>query len=219
MSPLTYVIRLLRWFEGKPRAFALVIFCIVIEMGFNAFVPMAFSHLIDKGITPLNATVLIHTLLLLGAATILAMSAGLTSDFTYARLAADVLARMRQRLYDHLQTLSPAFFQSYSAGEVSSRYTNDLVAIEQTLGTWIGSCWKPLLNVLGYNVVMFVVDWRLALFAQLLWPMTLLGPRIFGPRQRGRRGAEELGDGKCSPPSTRPRPAATSCAPSASRRT
>ena len=29
---------------------------------------------------------------------------------------------------------------------------------------------------------MFTVDWRLALLAQLLWPMVLLGPRFFAPR-------------------------------------
>jgi ATP-binding cassette subfamily B protein len=198
MSPVTYVLRLLRWFKGHPLAVSVVVFCLLIEMGFNAFIPMAFSHLIDAGITPRNSTVLVHTLVALGIATVITTAAGMTSDYTYARLSSGVLARVRQRLFDHLQTLSPSFFQKYSAGEISARYSNDLVAVEHTLGSWLPWGWKPALDVIGYNAVMFTVDWRLALFAQLLWPMTLLGPRIFAPRagaaaeERKNREAEVL---------------------------
>ncbi len=198
MSPFTYVVRLFRWFKGHPGPLCIVGCCMLLEMGFNSFVPMAFSHLIDEGITPRNSTVLVHTLIALGIATLITTAAGMTSDYTYARLSSKVLAGVRQRLFDHLQTMSPSFFQKYSAGEVSARYSNDLVAVEQTLGTWVAWGWKPCLDVIGYNIVMFTVDWRLALFAQLLWPMTLLGPRIFAPRagaaaeERKNREAEVL---------------------------
>jgi ATP-binding cassette subfamily B protein len=182
MRPVTYVVRLLRWFQGHPFPVAFIVICLLIDMAFNAFVPMAFSHLIDQGITPRNSTVLIHTLLALGLATLFAMGAGMASDYSYARLSAEVLAKMRQRLFDHLQGLSPSFYQKYSGGEITARYSTDLAAVEQTLGTWLPWGWKPLLDVIGYNVVMFTIDWRLALFAQLLWPMTLFGPRFFAPR-------------------------------------
>lgn len=198
MSPVTYVLHLLRWFKGKPGPLCLLGLCMLVEMGFNSFVPVAFSHLIDKAITPRDTTVLIHVLVALGVATILTTTAGMTGDYVYARLSSGVLARMRQRLFDHLQTLSPSFFQKFSAGEVSARYSTDLAAVEQTLGSWIAWGWKPMLDVIGYNIVMFTVDWRLALFAQLLWPMTLFGPRIFAPRasaaaeQRKAKEAEML---------------------------
>jgi ATP-binding cassette subfamily B protein len=198
MNPLAYVLRLLRWFKGHPGPLAIVGGCLLVEMGFSAFVPMAFSHLIDKAITPRDSQVLIQVLLALGGATLLTTCAGLIGDYVYARLSSGVLAGMRQHLFDHLQTLSPSFFQKYSAGEVSARYSTDLAAVEQTLGTWIAWGWKPVLDVLGYTIVMFTVDWRLALFAQLLWPMTLFGPRIFAPRasaaaaQRKNREADVL---------------------------
>jgi ATP-binding cassette subfamily B protein len=31
-------------------------------------------------------------------------------------------------------------------------------------------------------VLLFVLDWRLALLAMVVWPIALLGPRYFGPR-------------------------------------
>ena len=182
MSPFAYVLRLLRWFKDRPGAVAVVAGCLVVEMAFSAFVPMAFSHLIDKAITPRDTAVLVRVLLALGVATGLATLAGVWGDYVHARLATSVLARVRQQLFDHLQNLSPSFFQKYSGGELLARYSTDFAAVEQTLGSWIAWGWKPLLDVVGYNVVMFMVDWRLALLAQLVWPMTLLGPRFFAPR-------------------------------------
>jgi ATP-binding cassette subfamily B protein len=182
MSPLTYVVRLVRWFRGHRLAVAAVGTCLLIEMAFNAFVPMAFRRLIDDAITPRNGTVLVHVLVALGLATIVATAAGMTSDYIYARLSSGVLGDIRQRLFDHLQTLSPAFFQRHSSGEISARYSTDLAGVEQTLQSWIPWGWKPALDVIGYNVVLFTVDWRLAILAQLLWPMVLLGPRFFAPR-------------------------------------
>ncbi len=182
MNPFTYVTRLLSRFKQNPGALALIVCCLLVEMAFAAWVPMAFSHLIDYAITPKNSTVLVHTLVALGIAVVLTTVAGMLGDYTYARLSSRVLARMRQQLYDHLQTLSPSFYQKFSAGEISARYSTDLAAVEQTLASWVAWGWKPALDLIGYNIVMFTVDWRLGLFAQLLWPMTLLGPRIFAPR-------------------------------------
>jgi ATP-binding cassette, subfamily B, bacterial len=182
MNPLAYVLRLGRWFKDWPAQVIFIAFCLLVEMGFSAFVPLAFSHLIDEGIAPRNSGVLVNTLLALCIVTVLATVAGMASDYIYAQLSSRVLVGIRQKLFDHLQTLSPSFFQKYSAGEVSARYSTDLTAVEQTLGSWIPWGWKPALDVIGYNLVMFWVDWRLALFAQLLWPMTFLGPRIFAPK-------------------------------------
>ena len=182
LSPIQYIVRLAHWFKGHPVAVPFVGFCLLVEMGFNAFIPVAFSYLIDKGIQPRNSTVLTHALIALGIATLCAMGAGMAGDYVYAKLSARVLTRIRQQLFDHVQTLSPAFFQRYSAGDISARFSTDLAAVEGTLGSWLPWGWKPLFDLMGYNLVMFSVDWRLGLFAQLVWPMTLVGPRIFAPK-------------------------------------
>lgn len=182
MSPISYLYRLMRWFKPYRFSVAAVFLCLVSEMAFAAWVPTQFSHLIDDAITPRNTTVLIHGLVALGVAILLVTAAGLCGDAIYARLSSRVLRTMRQQLFDHLQTLSPSFFQKYTAGDVSARYSTDLAAVEHTLGAWVAWGWKPALDIIGYNIVLFTVDWRLALFAQLVWPMTLLGPRIFSPK-------------------------------------
>ena len=120
MSPLTYLVHLIRWFKGRRLPVAGLAACLLIEMAFNAWVPAAFSRLIDDAITPRNTDVLVQILASLAGATVLVTLAGLAGDFLYARLSSGVLAAMRQGLFDHLQSLSPSFFQKYSAGEVSA---------------------------------------------------------------------------------------------------
>lgn len=77
MSPFTYVARLARWFRGHRLAVTGVGACLLVEMAFNGFVPMAFRRLIDDAITPRNGTVLVPILVALGLATIVARCARL----------------------------------------------------------------------------------------------------------------------------------------------
>lgn len=181
MSLGAYVLRLLCWFKEYRLEAVAIAGCLCLEMAFNAFVPLAFQRLIDDAIIPRNTLILVRILIVLGIATVLTTAAGVVGDYLYARLASGVLGGIRQRLFDHLQSLSAAFYLKYSAGEISARYSTDLASVEQTLASWIPWGWKPALDVVGFNVVMFTVDWRLALLAQLLWPMVWLGPRFFAP--------------------------------------
>jgi ATP-binding cassette subfamily B protein len=185
VKQLTLIIHLLRWFAGNPIALSIVIICILIEMGFNSFIPIAFSKLIDDGITARNSAAMANILVLLGIATLVAMAVGMLADYTHAKMFTQVVARIRQRLYEHLQQLSSSYFLKNSAGDISARFSTDMAAVEHTFQTWLPWGWKPVFDMIGYNCVMFWVDWRLALFAQLVWPMSLLGPRIFAPKARG----------------------------------
>ena len=188
MGPTAYLLRLIRLFKVHRLRVGGLALCLLIEMAFNAWVPAQFSHLIDDAITPRNTDVLVQGLIALGVAVIIVTVAGLSGDFIYARLSSRVLATLRQRLFDHLQAMSPSFYQRYSAGEISARYSTDLAAVEHTLGAWVVWGWKTALDIIGYNIVLFSVDWRLALFAQLMWPLTLLGPKIFGGRAAAAAG-------------------------------
>ena len=68
MSPLSYVLRLLRWFRGHRLAVTAIGACLVVEMAFNAYVPLAFQHLIDDAIAPRNSAALVRILVALRSA-------------------------------------------------------------------------------------------------------------------------------------------------------
>jgi len=103
---------------------------------------------------------------------------------------------LRVRIYDHLQRLSLSFFERTSTGELMSRVSNDVNALEQfvTHGTVLTG--MAALRLVGAACVLLYLDWRLALVALLPAPIIAFGLRRFnqliGPIYR--RARDRLGD-------------------------
>ncbi len=103
---------------------------------------------------------------------------------------------MRVRLYAYLQRLSLSFFERTSTGELMSRVTNDVNALEQfvTHGTALTAV--DLLRLVGAIAVLFVLNWQLALLVIIPVPLLVVGLRAFNTRVRPiyRRVRDRLGD-------------------------
>ena len=76
-----------------------------------------------------------------------------------ARFTAD----LRRRVYDHLVTLSPGFYEDTRTGEVSSRVTNDVTLIEAIMGGTLLYSLRMALTMVGCLVMLFVTSVKLAL--------------------------------------------------------
>jgi ABC-type multidrug transport system fused ATPase/permease subunit len=103
---------------------------------------------------------------------------------------------LRVRLYEHLQQLSLAFYESTSTGELMSRVTNDVNALESFVTHGVALTIVDLLRLLGSSVVLLVLNWRLALVILIPLPLIGIGLWIFNHRARPiyRRVRDRLGD-------------------------
>jgi ABC-type multidrug transport system fused ATPase/permease subunit len=103
---------------------------------------------------------------------------------------------LRVQLYAYLQQLSLSFFEKTSTGELMSRVTNDVNALEQfvTHGTALAAV--DLLRLVGSAVVLFILEWRLALLVLIPVPILGVGLRWFNTQIRPvyRRVRDRLGD-------------------------
>jgi ABC-type multidrug transport system fused ATPase/permease subunit len=79
---------------------------------------------------------------------------------------------MRSELYRHLLRLSFGFYDRHQTGQLMSRATVDLQTVRFFLGYGLVFFFQNILTVVGAAVVMFVVNWRLALVS--LWIAPLL---------------------------------------------
>ena len=102
-----------------------------------------------------------------------------------ARLATGATYTLQTRLAEHLQTLSLGFFDSRSTGELVSSVTNDVEAIARFFETAVSQLIRAVLQVIIIAILMFVIDWRLALAALLVVPamlvITSIVERLSGP--------------------------------------
>ncbi len=88
-----------------------------------------------------------------------------------ARISQTALKQMRADLFQHLQTLPLRFFDRHSAGELMSRLTNDIDAINQAVAQNVTTLIASVLSMLGILVAMFILDRWLALASLLVVPI------------------------------------------------
>ncbi|HEV8099617.1 MAG TPA: ABC transporter ATP-binding protein, partial [Gaiellaceae bacterium] len=93
-----------------------------------------------------------------------------------------ILADLRNRLFDHLQDLSLGFYERNRAGVIISRLTNDVEAIDQLVTDGVTSLVQNSLTLLGTAILLFVLDWRLALATLVVVPFMSVATVIFRKR-------------------------------------
>jgi ABC-type multidrug transport system fused ATPase/permease subunit len=93
-----------------------------------------------------------------------------------------ILADLRNRLFDHLQRLSLGFYERNRAGVIISRLTNDVEAIDQLVTDGVTSLVQNTLTLIGTAILLFILDWRLALATLIVIPFMSVATVIFRTR-------------------------------------
>src|SRR4029077_3698913 len=102
-------------------------------------------------------------------------------DYLYARAGAWALRDLRLRLFDQLQRLSPAFYAHTQAGDVLTRFSGDLGAVETAVTSVLPWALNGLVGMLTSLVVLAFLDLRLSLVSLVAVPLATLGSRCSVP--------------------------------------
>jgi len=103
---------------------------------------------------------------------------------------------LRVSIYAYLQRLSLSFFEQTSTGELMSRVTNDVNALEQFVTHGITLTLVDSLRLVGTIGILLALEWRLALLVLIPVPILGVALRYFNRRVRPvyRRVRDRLGD-------------------------
>jgi ABC-type multidrug transport system fused ATPase/permease subunit len=105
------------------------------------------------------------------------------------------LADLRSELFEHLQRLSLGYYERNRRGAIISRITNDVEALDQLVTDGLSSLVQNGLLLAGTTVVLFALDWRLALATFVVLPLMAAATAWFRRRSNRayRRVRERLG--------------------------
>ncbi|MDA0871802.1 MAG: ABC transporter ATP-binding protein [Firmicutes bacterium] len=95
---------------------------------------------------------------------------GMTQDVTY---------QMRQQIAIKLNRLPLSYFDSQSFGDVLGRATNDVETISQTLNQSLSEVFRAITLLLGVMIIMFILNWILALVVLSTTILSFYVARIF----------------------------------------
>src|SRR6266516_6204259 len=168
----------------KPykRRTALSIFFLLLATGTGLLPPALAKFAVDDGIRKHDLTALWWIVGAFVAAGLLNWIAGYAQTYYTGWVGERMLADLRSQLFRHLQKLSLGFYERNRAGVIISRLTNDVEALDQLVTDGVTSLVQNTLTLLGSAIVLFFLDWRLALATLTVLPLMFVATAIFRVR-------------------------------------
>lgn len=185
-NPRQVYSRLLGYLRPEAGRLVMVLAFVVAGGLLDLAGPYLVGTAIDRFITGGDLVGLTRIALLLGAVYIGSWGAGFVQNYTMTATVQRVMRSLRRNLFDHLQTLTLAYFDRHSTGELMSRLTNDIDAVNRVIAQNVVDLIASLLNLVGIIVIMLLLNPWLALGAMAIMPvMFALAARV-GSKARKR---------------------------------
>ena len=141
--------------------------------------PLLAKYALDDAINPDNGG---HLYLVVAAFLVAGLANwGMTYAQTYLTgwVGERMLADLRTQLFGHLQRLSLGYYERTRAGVIISRLTNDVEALDQLVTDGVSSLVRNTLTLIGTAVLLFFLDWRLALATLAVIPAMSVATYFF----------------------------------------
>jgi ATP-binding cassette subfamily B protein len=162
---------LLRYLNPFRAGLVLVIAFVLVYTVLGLIGPYLMGQAIDRFITTRQVAGLARIALWMLVVYLFYNLFQAAANWVMARIAQRALKQMRKDLFEHLQTLSIAFFDHNPPGELMSRLTNDIDAINQAVSQNVTSLIASVLSMAGILIAMFVLNHWLALASLFVVPI------------------------------------------------
>ena len=188
--------RFFSYYAPYKGLFALDFGCAILAGLLELAFPMAVAHFIDE-LLPRSefGFILIAGAALLGIYVFNAVLMGVVNYFGHM-LGIGIETDMRRQVFDHLQKLSFRFFDNNKTGHLITHVTKDLEDVGEVAHHGPEDVFIAVMTFIGAFILMFTVNWKLALITTLIVPvMTWLVSR-YGAKmtQNWRKLFRQVGD-------------------------
>jgi len=131
----------------------------------------AFKLVVDEVLVPGNLEPLAWIAALYLGLTLLGALISFADDYLSTWIAERFLLGMRSRVFGHLQTLGLDLFDRRRTGDLISRVTSDVQAIEGFVLSGVADGLAAVLRIVFFAGALFILDWQLALIAIVVAPL------------------------------------------------
>ncbi len=167
--------RLFRYLLKYKKRIAAVFFLMAFGTAVDLVNPLLNERAIDLYIIPGDVAGLIRIVFLGALVNLLAVLAIKLRMLLMAKTSNKVIQELRQQLYDHIQGLDLAFFDSRPSGKILARIIGDSNSLKDIIENAVTTFIPNLVTVIAVMVIMFVKNWRLALAALCTLPFLIAG--------------------------------------------
>ena len=170
-APRQALIRLLPYLGPYKVILVVVLVLLVLSAGLGLLAPYLMGRAIDDAIGAKDPSKLAVFAVAMLAVYLAGNLADAVSGWLMARVSQRALKALRRDLFGHLQTLPLNFFDTNPAGELMSRLTNDIEAINTAVSLNVVVLLTSVLTLTGILVAMFLLNYWLALASVVVVPI------------------------------------------------
>lgn len=164
----------------------LTVVSMILLIGVQLFIPWAVKLLIDAVSTRNGDEAALRYITLIAAAVFGVYIVRAVLQFARSYMAHvagwGVVADLRKHLYDHVQRLTLRFYEDRQTGQLMSRVINDTDLFEALIAHAIPDVAVNVLTLSAVTVVLFSLNWRLALLSLIPIPLVVIALRVYAKR-------------------------------------
>ncbi|MXY46536.1 MAG: ABC transporter ATP-binding protein [Chloroflexi bacterium] len=161
---------------------------ILITAGLGVVNPILIRVVFDSALFPTSGVPDLNLLWVIvgvmAGITVATGALGIVQTYLTNEVGQRVMRDLRDRLYEHLQTLSISFFTDTRTGEIQSRVANDVGGVQNVVSGTVSNVLSNIVIFISTLVAMFVLSWELTVVSMCAVPIFALISKFVGARRR-----------------------------------
>lgn len=135
----------------------------MLEAFFDLLVPIMIARLINQGIVYSNWSIIGFYVFILIALALIGMTCSFTAQYFAAKSAVGVTTKLRQRLFDHIQSLSFAQLDNLGVNTLITRMTSDMNQVQNGINMTLRLLLRSPFIVFGSMIMAYFIDAKISI--------------------------------------------------------
>ncbi len=146
--------------------------------------PFIIKHLIDTAIPDQDVPLLLALCAAMVGVALISAVFGVIQTLLATEMGQQIMHNLRTGVFSHLQRMPLSFFTRTRGGELQSRLTNDISAMQGVVTDTATSIASNLTTAIGTAVAMVALSWRLSLLSLVVLPPAIYFTRRVASMRR-----------------------------------
>ncbi|MBQ8518293.1 MAG: ABC transporter ATP-binding protein [Agathobacter sp.] len=168
------IVRLFSYLKNHIKGVIGVLLCMGVTVAISLVNPLLIESAIDDYIGVGNMDGLLKLGIFAMVLNIIYIIMVKVRMYVMSLISNQILLKVRQELYEHIQKLSFAFFDSRPTGKILARIIGDVNSLKDVLSNAVTTLIPDFVTLVGVLVIMFLKDWRLSLAALCTIPLMMV---------------------------------------------
>ena len=169
------IIRLFSYLKDHKKGVLGVLICMAVTVAISLVNPLIIENAIDQHISVGDWNGLVKIGIFALVLNVIYMIMVKIRMYVMSVISNQILLKIRQELYEHIQQLSFSFFDSRPTGKILARIIGDVNSLKDVLTNAVTTLIPDFITVLGVVVIMLVKDWKLAIASLCTIPLMIAG--------------------------------------------